>query len=260
MKYVMALVLGFVALVAKGQEVPKPLATFGLNSQGKLAQKMEQVHLYRHVVKVMPGGFQVVDVAGNDGSILFSNKNEGRDPIGFGQGVGFIADMTRPDSLIGHFRQQLRDGSFQVQGSHVNGKREGKWVQYHSSGVLSDSGYYQAGVQVGKWGTYDSNGVLQFHSFFRNGKPDSVVVFHSNGNISVIMREQGDEKIVTCFDSTGRPILQPCVWAQNPEPINLNFVQGKVGYPTAAKGRGIQGIVVTRILVYQKTANILTTN
>lgn len=252
MKYALALVLGCMALSAQGQEALRPLATYGLNSQGKRASNTTSVYLYRHVVQEVPGGFQILDEIRNDGSLLFFNHDSDLNPIEFGPGIGFIADTTKPDSLIGQYRQKLRNGLFKIQGSHLNGNRHGKWLRYHPNGIVSDSGSYEHAFPDGIWTTKDSLGKIIQIRFYNNRKLDSLHLLRENGAIAAKRVRDGANFQTICYDTNGRPNPEPCTVDQNVETLNMAELQRKLGYPMEAKQKRIQGSVIIRVLVSEE--------
>ena len=58
----------------------------------------------------------------------------------------------------------------QEQGTFKNGKKEGPWVDYWSSGRLREKGDYKNGKREGPWVTYLHNGQLVDEGTYKNGK------------------------------------------------------------------------------------------
>tara|TARA_B110000196_G_C20490362_1_gene362126 strand:+ start:49 stop:453 length:405 start_codon:yes stop_codon:yes gene_type:complete len=69
-------------------------------------------------------------------------------------------------------------------GSIKNGKKEGKWVGYWSTGKLNYKGDYKNGKKEGKWVSYWSNGQLETKGNWKNDKKHGYFAYYdSDGSI-----------------------------------------------------------------------------
>ena len=71
-----------------------------------------------------------------------------------------------------------------IQGYFKNGKKNGSWTFYYSSGQLFKKGNFKNGKEEGVWKDFDSNGKLNSKGKFVNGKREGFwEYFKSNGKI-----------------------------------------------------------------------------
>ena len=71
-----------------------------------------------------------------------------------------------------------------VKGSMKNGKKEGKWVNYHSNGQLRIKENYKNGKLDGAWVEFHDDGQLAFKGNYKNGKSEGAcVAYYSNGQL-----------------------------------------------------------------------------
>ena len=71
------------------------------------------------------------------------------------------------------------------QGKFKNGKKEGLWITYYSTGQLMMKGEYRNGREEGPWIFYLANGDLGFKGEFKNGKHEGPWVWYNfDGTLS----------------------------------------------------------------------------
>lgn len=56
-------------------------------------------------------------------------------------------------------------------GTYNNGRKEGKWYQFYSSGDIKEECFYRLGVLDGYKATYEENNVKMYDGFYNQGKP-----------------------------------------------------------------------------------------
>jgi len=61
-----------------------------------------------------------------------------------------------------------------IEGSFLNGKQHGKFVEYHSSGKKKAEGIWKDNQEYGKWTFWNEDGSKSREGHFRNGKSDGI--------------------------------------------------------------------------------------
>ena len=56
------------------------------------------------------------------------------------------------------------------QGKIIDGKKEGRWIEYHGNGQLEVKGNYKDGLKEGSWVRYHETGALWRQGIYRQGK------------------------------------------------------------------------------------------
>ena len=98
------------------------------------------------------------------------------------------------DDLVyrdGHFYEKFTDVPFSgkvtgtEQGSFKNGKKEGSWLWYWSTGQLAKKGNYKNGKWNGAWVTYFKNGKLWSKGNYKNDVNEGAwAYYYDNGQLS----------------------------------------------------------------------------
>ena len=73
----------------------------------------------------------------------------------------------------GYWKRNDENGNVLIEGSYVNGQRDGLW-RFYSGGKLSYEGCYVRGSYIGKWRWWHENGKLQSEGNYVDGELDGL--------------------------------------------------------------------------------------
>lgn len=106
----------------------------------------------------------------------------------------------------GYFEKKYPNGSIQVEGMVVNGKRSGQWTAYHPAGNKQSENNYVNGELDGKTVVYFPSGQIMYIGYYTNGTSDGQwLYFDEEGTLikevvykngSVVSEEEKNEKPV----------------------------------------------------------------
>lgn len=137
----------------------------------------------------------------------------------------------------------------------VDGEYEGLHQYWSGKGLLMVSGMEKAGERVGVWRFYHESGEERTTHDYNKGKPqipnsgptDETPYYEIDGLAYPSGNANAMGKQAPIFDW---PSIRDYVFVElEPKPINMLAVSKLIGYPQAARDRGIEGNVVTRVLV-----------
>jgi hypothetical protein len=104
-----------------------------------------------------------------------------------------------------------------------NGKKEGEWRSFYSSGQLKEKGFYKNGSLIGEWVTYHENGQVEHKGSYKNGNRDGEwVSYHENGQVQAryLIKDGREEGLVQFWDEDGILDFEVCV--SNGEEVDIS--------------------------------------
>ncbi len=72
-------------------------------------------------------------------------------------------------------------GEGREKGQFIRGKKDGKWIGYHSNGQLRYKGNWINGQEDGYWNSYFEDGGIATNGKFENGKKEGYWEFYTVG-------------------------------------------------------------------------------
>lgn len=134
------------------------------------------------------------------------------------------------------------DTSIQVQGKVQNKLRKGDWKAFYEDGSILEEVEFVEGLANGNLTYYWENGEVEFSGKIKNNA--------SYGEWKLYAPTGELEQTIDLGPASSKP-KEHWHFPGNRVPIPLNFpeIKSKVGYPTRAVKRGIEGRVVVRILL-----------
>ncbi|MFP4024779.1 MAG: toxin-antitoxin system YwqK family antitoxin [Thiohalospira sp.] len=113
-----------------------------------------------------------------NGNLLFEGSYLNQKPIGVHRFFNVKGEVIKT-KIYNPYHELISEGIVQL-----DGKREGKWIDYYPEGKKRAEGYYNNGEKTGNWKFYFPNGRIQQTGSYINGKlSGSWKWYYSNGNL-----------------------------------------------------------------------------
>lgn len=90
--------------------------------------------------------------------------------------ISYSQDSTKINSY-------WENGKQKVQGTLINGERDGYWIEYNSDGTKSMEGEYELGLNVGLWKYYCKHGLLSKEVKWLNDKIEGIYLYFPDGSL-----------------------------------------------------------------------------
>ncbi|HPX75084.1 MAG TPA: hypothetical protein PLW77_00725 [Bacteroidales bacterium] len=92
--------------------------------------------------------------------------------------------VDKNDEKQAYEKQYYENGNLFMEGSLVDGKREGKWTAYYENGVVWSIGYYENGLKQGKSEVFYENGKVRYMKSYKDDLADGLWQFYDDkGNL-----------------------------------------------------------------------------
>ena len=98
-----------------------------------------------------------------------------------------------------------------LKGKIVEGKKDGKWFEFNSDGIMISEKSYKKGKGEGKWIHYEPNGKIGRESFYKNGKLNGQSILNFQGGKVHIKSNYLNGKrdgIYTQYDENGKVVSE----------------------------------------------------
>ena len=93
--------------------------------------------------------------------------------------------VSMGDSIPLHRADFHENGETRMEGSFVDGKRDGEWMSWYANGVIWSKGYFKDGLRTGKSWAYYPSGKLYLQGSYENGKKvGEWLVFDEDGIVT----------------------------------------------------------------------------
>lgn len=107
----------------------------------------------------------------------------------------FFNACQTPESQSYERIERLESGAVTRRVQIVNGKKEGKMVDYYSDGKLMAERWFKNGVQEGKVMIYHPSGKIKEVQYFRQGmQQQGDTIWYENGQIQFTVTLENDKK------------------------------------------------------------------
>ncbi len=89
------------------------------------------------------------------------------------------------DSIPIHRVDFHENGAKRMEGSFVDGERDGEWLSWYHDGAIWSKGYFKNGKRTGKSWVYHPNGRLYMEGTYKDGKKTGLwIVYDEEGIVA----------------------------------------------------------------------------